>query len=139
MKLRLALAFCSASLLPSCGQGGRPVLVPVRGQVFLETMPAYKALVWLHPLAPTPPGAVRPHGVVDRDGSFELGTHASRDGAAPGKYKVTVSWTKPGPMGDSAGESLIPFRYMDPARSGLPEVEIQSKATTLPIIRLSRR
>jgi hypothetical protein len=125
--------------LPSCNKDNRPPLVQVQGQVFLENVPAHKAIVWFHPVEPVDPGAPRPHGVVDKQGDFVVGTYKSDDGAPAGKYRVAVYWRRPGRSGDEEGESLIPYRYMDPAQSGLPEVEVAQDPVTLPAFRLTTR
>ena len=132
-----AVVCCLVMSLCSCSRYNRPPLVPVQGQVFLESTPAHKAVVWFHPVGPVQPGSPRPRGVVDRDGSFTMGTHKSGDGAPAGKYRVAIYWKAPVRSGDQDGESLIPYRYMDPDESGLPLVEVQEDPVTLPPFRLT--
>jgi hypothetical protein len=120
------LAFSVFLSMASCNKDNRPQLVRVQGQVFLEERPAHRAVVWFHP-------------VVDQQGSFTMGTYQSDDGAPAGRYRVTVYWRTLAKSGDEAGESLIPYRYMDPAQSGLPEVEIDQDPITLPAFRLKAR
>jgi hypothetical protein len=136
---RLWVAFGLLSGLPSCSKDNRPPLVHVEGQVFLESIPAYKAIVWFHSVDWVDPGEPRPHGVVDKQGNFVVGTYKSKDGAPAGKYRIAVYWRRPGRSGDEEGESLIPYRYMDPAQSGLPVVEVEQDPITLPAFRLATR
>jgi hypothetical protein len=113
-------------------------MVSVQGQVFLEKKPAHGAVVWFHPVGTAAPGTRRPFGVVDQDGSFVMGTHKSKEGVPAGKYRVAIFWRTPVKSGDEAGESLIPYRYMDPAQAGLPEVEVQEDPLELSPFHLTR-
>jgi len=131
------LGLCPMLLIVSCGKSNHPPTFPVEGQVFVERRPAYKAIVWFHSVEPVEPGSPRPHAVVDKDGSFAMGTYAANDGVPAGKYRVAVYWRVPPKSGDEDGESLIPSHYMDPAKSGLPEVEVADEAVTLPPFRLT--
>jgi hypothetical protein len=121
----------------SCRNDGRPPLIPVQGQVFLDSKPAYKAVVWFHPIEACPPGTPLPRGVVDQDGSFAAGTYKSKDGIPAGKYRIAIYWKRAAKSGDQDGESLIPIRYTDPAQSGLPVIEVDQEPITLPAFRLT--
>ncbi len=100
----------------SCGGGGNQY--PVRGQVFYEGQPAAGAVVFFHPQddhAPTGDSsgghasmADTPFGKVGPDGSFELTTYGKGRGARPGRYAVTISWTRPSPAGDGEDQDLLP-------------------------------
>ena len=51
---------------------------------------------------------------------------------------MTVIWTAPGKFGsDDDGKSLLPARYSDPQRSGLPVVEIKEGPNELPPFQLT--
>ena len=67
----------------------------------------------------------------------DLGTYATGDGVPPGKYRISIAWNAPGDFGDEEGESLLPLRYLDPATSGLPEVEVLKDSVTLPPFHLT--
>jgi hypothetical protein len=137
--LRCTLVVGSVLLSTSCNSKvERPELFPVQGQLFLEKRPAHKASLFFHPVGESGPATPRPHATVDESGNFEVGTYQANDGAPPGRYKVTVIWRNPPKAGDEDGETLIPLRYMDPAKSGLPMVEIQARPNTLPPIRLTK-
>src|SRR5437870_6502525 len=78
--------------MAGCSQPAGPKLHPVRGQVLVNGRPAVNAFVVLHPLGSSDPQAARPHGRVDANGSFVIGTRAADDGALPGDYVVTIQW-----------------------------------------------
>ena len=65
----------------------------VTGIVLLDGEPAEGATVVLHPDDRSL--SIRPRGVVDADGSFQLTTYLPGDGAPVGEYKVTIEWRKP--------------------------------------------
>jgi hypothetical protein len=135
-----ALLLAGVLLSMSCSsKDQRPELFPVQGQLFLERKPAHNAIVWFHPAIASGKGCPRPHATVKEDGSFEVGTLKSNDGAPAGRYKLTVIWRAPAKSGDEDGASLIPLRYMEPEKSGLPVVEVAAGPTTLPPINLSKR
>jgi hypothetical protein len=122
-------AGCSSDKLP---------LYPVEGQIFLEKNPAQGAIIWLHPLEVTEPNLPKPHGRVDKDGTFRLGTFNSTDGAPVGKYRVLISWNEGVKSGDEDGKSLLPDRYQSLTDSGLPVVEIKEGKNQLPPFYLTR-
>jgi hypothetical protein len=85
---------------------------------------------------------VRPTGIVQEDGSFELSTYGVKDGAPAGRYRVTLVWTrKKKGGGDKDEEMLLPARYMDPSQTGLPVVEVKElakgEANVLPPFKLA--
>jgi hypothetical protein len=116
-----ALFVCGLVLL-SNGCGGRKQVFPVRGKVFFRGKPAANAIVFLHPVDNPDSDTRRPHGVVGADGSFEISTYSRNDGAAPGRYLVTVVWKKASKIGDSQEENLLPLKYMSPETSELSVV-----------------
>jgi hypothetical protein len=120
-----------------CTSDKRP-LYPVEGQVFVEKKPAPGAIVWLHPVDATDAQLPKPHGKVDKDGSFRLGTYSSADGAPAGKYRVLISWNEAVKSGDEDGKSLLPARYQSLENSGLPVVEIKEGPNRLAPFHLTR-
>jgi hypothetical protein len=121
----------------ACSSGGERPLHPVRGKVLYEGKPAHGATVWFHPEAKSESNSARPHAVVEQDGSFRVSTYNTHDGAPAGRYRVSVLWTAPGKFSDDAGKSLLPARYSDPQRSGLPVVEIKEGPNELPPFQLT--
>jgi hypothetical protein len=134
LAVQLTLALLALS---GCG-AGKPLLYPATGQVAFENKPAGGAVVWLHPLEATDQAAPKPHARVEMDGTFQLGTYSAADGAAPGKYRVTISWNEAVKSGDVDGKSLLPARYQSLDKSGLPVVEIKEGNNQLPAFHLTR-
>ena len=133
----LGLLFSTMFFLVSCNKDPRPPLVQVKGKVLVGQKPAHMALVRFFSVEPLKPGSPLPRGIVDQDGNFAIGTYATGDGVPPGKYRISIAWNAPGDFGDEEGESLLPLRYLDPATSGLPEVEVLKDSVTLPPFHLT--
>lgn len=111
-----------------CGGTSQPAelknLAEVKGTILFQGQPPEGAVVMLHP---SDGGTIKPprsSGIVDPDGNFAVQTSVNnfmKPGAAPGEYRVTVSWPAPAPTpadGDATKEQL-PAKYQDPAASGL--------------------
>jgi hypothetical protein len=88
--------------------GSKRLVYAVTGTVMFEGHPAEGATVVLHPVDRSI--TIRPRGVVDADGSFELTTYLPGDGAPVGEYKVTIDWRKPVDVGGDflPGPNLLP-------------------------------
>jgi 5-hydroxyisourate hydrolase-like protein (transthyretin family) len=109
---------------------------PVRGQLYVAGKPARGALVALHPIDKSDPRWIAPRGRVQDDGSFELSTYEAKDGAAVGRYKVTIDYRKSaGITPDDEGVSQVPAAYVRPETSPL-EVEISENLSELPPIKI---
>src|SRR5262245_41559951 len=86
---RAAVMF--ACFLPlACGRSDTGGVYSVRGEVFLNSQPAAGAWVHFHPVdeeecAPA-------FAQVQEDGSFQLSTYGTNDGAEAGDYVVTLNW-----------------------------------------------
>jgi hypothetical protein len=108
------LALTLAAALTGCGKSDE-VLVPISGRVTVNGKPATGAAVVFHPVD----GANGTHPVaqVEANGEFHLTTIRSGDGAAPGNYRVTLTWyvTPPRKKGVEGEEgpvrNLIPNKY----------------------------
>jgi hypothetical protein len=76
-------------------------------------------------LRPVKVGLLRdliPHGVVEPDGTFRIGTYADGDGAPEGEYTVTIAWpeTRTDPKTrDEVSADRLEGRYADPMKSRL--------------------
>jgi hypothetical protein len=81
---------------------------------------------------------VYPIGVVDSNGEFKLSTFSPDDGAPPGKYGVTVTWTERIKGKEDMERTLVPKRYMDPKLSGL-SAEVAAKSNELPPYQLTKK
>ena len=135
MKRQLnCVAATALILVTGCRSDSRPTLFPVSGQVFMDNRPATHAVIWLHPIEPSEIGTRRPHGIVDKEGNFEITTYKPKDGAPAGRYRVAIYWSSPPTSGDEDGESLIPYHYMDPETSALPIVEVEKDPVILPLL-----
>jgi hypothetical protein len=118
---RPAAAVVAAAVLisaVSCSRG--PALYPVSGSAVFEGRPATGAVLTFHRIGDTKKANL-PHAVVRDDGTFLVTTLDPGDGAAPGKYAVTVIWRKKGKnQGDGDDDKfMIPNRYLTPDGSGL--------------------
>jgi hypothetical protein len=85
----LPLALLALACLSGCGKG--PKLVPVAGKVVHNGKGVCPGSVQFQPVEG---GGMLASGLLQEDGSFTLRTlHDQRpvEGAAPGKYKVTLS------------------------------------------------
>jgi hypothetical protein len=123
-----------ALVLTGCGDATKEKVHPVKGQLFYKGMPTPGAVIWLHRIEPKDAPAQKklqtpPRGVVQGDGTFEISTYATNDGAPAGTYRVSVRWTKV--KGGDEEENLLPVRYLDPGTSGLPVVEIKAEPNVL--------
>ncbi|WP_425614263.1 hypothetical protein NA78x_004128 [Anatilimnocola sp. NA78] len=121
----------------------KPQFIPVRGELFYQAKPASGAMVQFTPTANAtseawPSGY--PRGEVKADGSFEIGTENSADGAPVGEYIVTVTWmVTPGGAvaSDPEAATVDKFqgKYQNPAKSEL-KATVTPLPTTLPRIDL---
>ena len=122
LALFAGLALLSALLLTSCGPKNADSLHPVQGRVLYKDKPATGAKVVFHPLGDSAPGLPLPQATVEADGAFRLSTRTQHDGAAPGKYAVTVSWPSDGKKeedGTAAGPDRLGGRYANPKTTPL--------------------
>lgn len=130
--------------LAGCGGPSRPPVYPVRGQLFWSGKPAAGAVVFFHPIedaAPTntaPAEVRRPVGRVGDDGSFEMSTYGTKDGAPAGRYRLSLIWVKS--KGPDSGEEVdvLPPEYANPSTAQLPIVEVRAEENVLPPLRLSK-
>ena len=105
----------------SCSHQRGPALYPVKGSAVFDGKPAAGAVLTFHRVG-DPDKTNLPHAVVASDGSFSLTTINPGDGAAPGKYAITVIWRKKKgkAKGDDDGDSwMLPLRYLTADQSGL--------------------
>jgi hypothetical protein len=113
-------------------------VVPVSGQLFVQSQPAGGAMVVLHPLgelASEDWTLGYPRATVAADGSFRMTTYRADDGAPEGQYRVLVNWFRPledSETGDPEDETedLLQERYSDPNRSPL-EATVAGPSTEL--------
>ncbi len=134
MSVRSLRGGFGVALLIGAGCGGNSP-VPVRGTVTLDGTPVGGASVLFLPEGGAGRQAV---GLTEADGSFQLTTAATNDGALRGKYKVVVQYNE-GATAPPAGnvkdamqgfekaqkakrpppKYVIPARYSDPDKTEL--------------------
>jgi hypothetical protein len=125
-KLCVLLAFVLCGSWFGCGGGSKTA--GVSGHVTYKGKPVAKANVSFTPVE----GAGRAaSGLTDDNGYYTLGTMSASDGAAPGKYRVTIiarGPDRPAKAGESLtgmpgemmpGDPIIPQKYFAPDSSGL--------------------
>jgi hypothetical protein len=129
---------CTVSLVficAGCGQKG-PKMAPVKGRVELNGQPLKTGNVITIPDAGR--GA---KGPIQADGTFELGTYQTRDGAIVGTHKVgVIAVDQPSNLGPEAdaGRSLIPTRYNNPESSQLT-IEVKADEENTPTLELTSK
>lgn len=106
--------------LSGCGSASEK-LTPVVGKVTVNGTPLRSGSVTFHPDAQK--GNSTPHipvGILDAEGTYKL-TSATKEGAPPGWYKVTVSAQEPiDPQNPYAPpKHLISPKFSDASASGL--------------------
>jgi hypothetical protein len=86
------LVWVALAAASGCGAPEEPwdVVYPTSGVVKFHGQPLAGALVTLIPQDQSFPNSVRPTAFTGDDGTFEVGTHATADGAPAGEYKVLV-------------------------------------------------
>jgi hypothetical protein len=116
---------------------------PAAGTVQVDGKPPVGAFLVLHPKAGFQRGPdgelVRPHGVVGEDGSFQLTSYQTNDGAPVGEYIVTFELRKVLKYagGDAGpGPNLIPAQYTKVGTSPVV-VKIEATRNHLPSISLT--
>jgi hypothetical protein len=129
---------CLAAIV-GCGKAepDRVAVHPAAGTITFKGQPAHGAFVTLHPKAAPAESVPTPRANVDKDGSFNVSTFNSGDGAPEGEYVVTVHWYKLIKNGNdvAAGPDVIPRKYGNPASSDLV-VRIAAGENALPPIKL---
>ncbi len=115
------LCAVAAVALTSCSRNAERIPVfPVSGTLTYQSSPATGALVAFHAVDSPLPGALQPNGKVADDGTFQLTTYESGDGAPVGTYAVTVFWPEPpaSPVeAPDSGPDRFRGRYLDPKTS----------------------
>lgn len=103
-----------------CSGNKPPPLHEVRGTVMIQKKAATKAVIVLRPVSSETVGKLLPHGEVQADGTFRIGTFADGDGAPAGEYRVTITWpeSRAEPDGvEIASGDRLKGRFNDPAKS----------------------
>jgi hypothetical protein len=135
------VALFAAAVIAGCNRSGgsRVATIPAKGSITYQGQPMSGAFLALHPKSGTRRDVPTSTAVVRPDGSFQLSTYDSADGAPEGEYVVTVQWHKLVKSGSDyqPGPNLLPQKYSDPAASDAT-VKIASGQNELPPIVLRR-
>lgn len=123
------------AVLGGCGSKQLPV-APAKGQVFYRGKPLEFGAVMFQPSIGPPA-----RGVIQPDGSFQLSTYNTNDGAIIGPHQVRITCFESqrpvgsGPANTKAepgvGKSLIPPKYTNLDSSGL---RVEVKAANEPFV-----
>lgn len=127
------LALCTFA---GCGEGFEKPVMPVQGTVKIEGKLATEGYVLFSPVLvsgsdPLQSGKAST-GTIKSDGTFELTTYTSGDGAVVGKHRVT--FYKPDPEDD---EQLVRDPHL-PGGSGV-DVEVLAEGNNVIEFNLKRR
>jgi hypothetical protein len=113
---------------------------PAKGTVKLEGSSPQGALIVLHPKSASSHAhdstIIRPYGTIRSDGTFELTSYETNDGAPAGEYSVTLELRKAikYPNGSAGpGPNLVPKKYTKSDTSPLL-VQIKPGENQLPPI-----
>ena len=135
---RAPLGFALAALLglPGCGDDGKIGRYPVNGSVSVDGKAAAGAVTFFCPVGGPPElQKLRPMGVTDTDGKFQLTSFEKGDGAPAGQYKVIIMWPKSGPPAQDGsvqmGPDRLQNRYMNLEKSQLT-AEVKAGNNDLP-------
>jgi hypothetical protein len=145
---RLGQTWLAAALLgmglgvAGCSAGSPLAVYPVSGKVSLDGEPASGALVVFHAKAPVKKGdtVIRPSAQVQPDGTFQLTSLSSGDGAPAGDYAVTVQWNRLVKQGGDvvAGPNVVPREYTNPETTPL-KVTVSTSPIELEPFQLARK
>lgn len=122
-KFAITTLLLGSALLTGCGKAKEPweVVYPVKGIVKYDGKPLDRAVITLIPQGEDIPDTVRPTASSKEDGTFEVGTYSTKDGAPEGKYKVIVLHypiigKKESP---ASGPNDLPVKYAKPETTDL--------------------
>ncbi len=134
---RIALFACALCLLLGCGskKAKGPPVYPVTGVVRVNGQPASQVMVVLHSDTPIA-GEPRPFAKTNADGTFAITTREPGDGALPGKYRISLTWSPTEEEESTMGRGdKLGGRFADPATSNL-FVDVKAEPNIVPAIEL---
>jgi hypothetical protein len=126
----LCMAACTAVVFAAGCSGEKKIpTFPVTGKVLTaEGGPVDHALIVLHPQSSNAT-APKPRGTTNADGSFELSTFNTGDGAPEGRYQVSIErWLRKDP--NESPVNHLPPNLASPTTSGI-EVEVKAGPNAL--------
>lgn len=126
----LCMAACTAVVFAAGCSGEKKIpTFPVTGKVLAaDGGPVDRALIVLHPQSSNTT-APKPRGTTAADGSFELSTFITGDGAPEGRYQVSIErWLRKDP--NESPVNHLPPNLASPTTSGI-EVEVKAGPNAL--------
>ncbi len=122
--------------LVGCGDG-KISRYPINGSVNVDGKPAAGVMVIFCPVGGSPElQKMRPFGITDADGKFQLTLIEKADGAPAGQYKVLMQWTLKSDVpaqggGVQMGPDRLQGRYMNLEKSQFT-VDVKAGTNDLP-------
>jgi hypothetical protein len=130
---RIALVGC----LLGCSSGVQPPLCyPVHGKVSFKGKPLGESVVVFHRVGGDVEGNQKPMAITKADGTFELTTYSTGDGAPPGEYAITVERRALTTGGEEAvrnGPNTLPPKYASPQSTDIKFTIIEGENEIPPI------
>lgn len=125
-RLSISAAVVTAAILSAaaggCGSSeARKEVVKVQGSVSYKGKPVPKGTITFQPEGDGLPA----HGMIQPDGTYQMSTYGEGDGAAVGRYQVTIVAKEgsenlmPSSPGYVPPKEIVPKKYSDPKVSGL--------------------
>ena len=92
--LMFGMTLVALAMLSGCGGGGDFSTAKVTGRVVCEGQPVGNVLVFFEPLTQGDNALVGKQGIgrAGADGTFQVSTYGTNDGAVVGKHRVRVGW-----------------------------------------------
>ncbi len=127
-------AILLAFFLHGCGKSWHAETFPSHGQVFVNGNPAEGAIVMFHhKTSDVDSRGTIPWGLVDSNGSYDVGTYDKHDGIPAGEYAVCLVWAYDN---NSAGSpDRLGGKYFTPTTPAA-NVVINETSNEIPAIRL---
>lgn len=142
---KILLGITLGMLCDSGCSNAKPELVSVgvTGKVLIDGQPPARAEIRLKPKVPLQDPVKRslePYAIVQADGTFEVGTYLSDDGAPPGEYAVTLVWPTVTIEGgeETFGLDRLGGRFSDPA-APIARVVVEDEPVNIPVILLKSK
>lgn len=131
-------------VLVGCGSSNQKETHPVAGAVEFDGIVPVDGTVVFHPVEKSEDDTTpTPRGTIKSDGSFQMRTYESSDGAPAGKYTVTFSWQGDLSQYKDLSEDeldrlpeLMPEKYLSPKTSDIT-VTIKEGENSLDRFKLS--
>ena len=115
-----AASFCAFAFISGCDRGDRLQTYPVAGRIIFSDGKPFAGGSQSFIVFESIEHSLNATGVIDADGTFNLGTYESNDGAVAGIHRVSI--TPPTPAGDPDHVRKAPMmdsKFRDLDTSGL--------------------